>query len=127
MRAMTNVVSVFTIILTANLLLAGSRATAAPPQHLPVLPAGARVVVQAPMIETRPGLLRFPIRTGPPFPRRQLDQAKIARTTGQLESLLNAVQPELKEASKGELPADLIPNLKRIEKLTKQLRRQMSP
>lgn len=101
--------------------------TAAPAQHLPVLPAGVNAVRQEPISEMRPDLLRFPVRTGADFPRRQLDQARIDRTSAQLENLFNAVRPELREASSGELPKGLIPHLKRIQKLAKQLRREMAP
>jgi hypothetical protein len=62
-----------------------------------------------------------------PFPRHPIDPAQVDRITEQLESLLKAVQPELTEASRGQIPRDLIPHLKQIEKLSKKLRRQLTP
>jgi len=93
----------------------------------PVLPAGSRSVIGGPPGEMRPGDLNIPSQTQPPFPRRRIDPAQVDRITEQLEYLLKAVQPELTEASKGQLPRDLIPHLKRIEKLSKKLRRQLTP
>jgi hypothetical protein len=58
--------------------------------------------------------------------RRRVDPARLQRITAQLESLLKVVQPEVSGASKGQLPRDLIPHLRRIEKLSKQLRREIS-
>jgi hypothetical protein len=97
-------------------------------QYLPKLPPGASIrSAPTPAAMQQPLVFRMPVRTQPPLPRRPVDQAKVERITGQLESLLKAVQPEVSEASKGQLPRDLIPNLKRIEKLSKQLRHEISP
>ena len=96
-------------------------------QALPVLPPGANIRMAAPGGGILPDPFRFPGANQSPLPRRGVDQAKVQRTTEQLESLLKAVQREVSEASKGQLPRDLIPHLKRIEKLSKQLRREISP
>lgn len=101
-------------------------ATAAWGQCLAVLPAGSGIrMAPAPASPIDP--FRLPVRSGSPLPGRQVDQAKLDRTMGQLQSLMQAAQLELHEASKGQLPRDLIPHLKRIEKLSKQLRREIAP
>lgn len=96
-------------------------------QHLPVFPSGARAPMAQPIAGMQPALLGIPVRTESPFARRPLDQAQVNRIDGQLAALLTSVRPELGEISKGHLPANLISNLKRMEKLSKQLRRQLSP
>lgn len=95
-------------------------------QGVPRLPAGARGAPATQEDNDEIRGLEIPVRTRPPFIRGRAEPAQIKRTTEQLESLLKTVQPEVSDLSKGQLPKDLIPNLKRIEKLSKELRRQIS-
>lgn len=108
-------------------------ATVAWAQQSPVLPPGSQLAGGGSMLKMRPGLATLPpdpfgdpAQAQPPFPRRGVDPAQLKRTTGQLEDLFKTVQPEITEVSKGRLPKDLIPHLKQIEKLSKQLRREIS-
>ncbi len=58
---------------------------------------------------------------------RQAFQAKQAEKQAQeLARLAQSVPPEINKVAQGKLPKDLLPRLKRIEKLSKQLRREMS-
>ncbi|MGH9325336.1 MAG: hypothetical protein ACRD2B_01400 [Terriglobia bacterium] len=103
-------------------------------QQLPVLPNGVRLAIGGSMDKMRPGPIgnvsdpfRFPAQTQPLSLRPRVDPVKVERTMEQFDHLLKAVQPEIDEVSKGNLPRDLIPRLKRIEKLSKQLRREIEP
>jgi hypothetical protein len=93
--------------------------------RMPILPAGPRVR-SAPAGEMQGFPVTIPVQPRRSLLGRQVSGAELDHVTEKLQSLLKAVQPELREASKGELPRDLIPHLKRIEKLSKQLRRQLS-
>jgi hypothetical protein len=63
----------------------------------------------------------------PPANRRvTVDPAKLKHDADELASLAESVPPEVDQATKGVLPKDLSEKLKRIEKLAKQLRSQIS-
>lgn len=55
-----------------------------------------------------------------------IDQAKLRRDADELAALAQSVPPEVDQTAKGVLPKDLAEKLKRIEKLAKQLRSQIS-
>jgi hypothetical protein len=57
---------------------------------------------------------------------RQAFQAKQAEKQAQeMARLAQSVPPEINKVAQGQLPKDLLSRLKRIEKLSKQLRREM--
>jgi hypothetical protein len=58
-------------------------------------------------------------RRHPPDVRRMKQQA------GQLAKLAQSISPDINKAGKGEMPKELMTNLKKIEKLSKQLRREL--
>jgi hypothetical protein len=63
----------------------------------------------------------------PPLNQRgPIDVVKLKRDADELASLAQSVPPEIDQTSKGLLPKDLTEKLKRIEKLAKQLRSQIS-
>jgi hypothetical protein len=63
----------------------------------------------------------------PPLSQRgAIDVVKLQRDAEELASLAQSVPPEIDQTSKGLLPKDLTEKLKRIEKLAKQLRSQIS-
>lgn len=63
----------------------------------------------------------------PPANRRvTVDPAKLKHDADELASLAESVPPEVDQTTKGVLPKDLSEKLKRIEKLAKQLRSQIS-
>lgn len=55
-----------------------------------------------------------------------VDQAKLRHDADELAALAQSVPPEVDQTAKGVLPKDLAEKLKRIEKLAKQLRSQIS-
>jgi hypothetical protein len=57
--------------------------------------------------------------------KRQLDQAAIERQARELLELSQSLQPDIKNLTRGMLPEDTIPKLKRIEKLSKNLRKEL--
>jgi hypothetical protein len=63
----------------------------------------------------------------PPLNQRPtIDPVKLKRDADELASLAQSVPPEVDQTTKGVLPKDLSEKLKRIEKLAKQLRSQIS-
>ncbi len=63
----------------------------------------------------------------PPLNQRvPIDVVKLKRDAEELAALAQSVPPEVDQTSKGLLPKDLTEKLKRIEKLAKQLRSQIS-
>lgn len=55
------------------------------------------------------------------------DPAKLKHDADELASLAQSIPPEVDQTFRGVLPQDLSGKLKRIEKLAKQLRRQVTP
>jgi hypothetical protein len=63
----------------------------------------------------------------PPLNQRgPVDVVKLKRDAEELASLAQSLPPAIDQTSKGLLPKDLSEKLKRIEKLAKQLRSQIS-
>jgi hypothetical protein len=58
--------------------------------------------------------------------RRPTDPAQLERDAKELASLAQLILPEIHQVENGRLPKDLDGQLKRIEKLSKQLRREVS-
>jgi hypothetical protein len=78
---------------------------------------------------SRPGL---PDITGPPTvtrkePQPKINAAKVKEQANELSKLAQSIPPDVEKATKGQLPQDLLARLKQIEKLSKQLRREISP
>jgi hypothetical protein len=65
--------------------------------------------------------------TPSPTPHRTIDLNKVKRDADELAALAQSVPPDIDQTAKGILPKDLGQKLKRIEKLAKQLRGQLSP
>jgi len=59
--------------------------------------------------------------------RATVDPAKLRRDADELAALAQSIPPEVDQTTKGVLPKDLSEKLKRIEKLAKQLRSQVTP
>jgi hypothetical protein len=58
--------------------------------------------------------------------RQPVDSAQLQRDAKELASLAQLIPSEVEQVEKGRLPKDLDEQLKRIEKLSKQLRREIS-
>jgi hypothetical protein len=59
--------------------------------------------------------------------RQPADPAQLQRDAKELASLAKLIPSEVEQLKIGRLPKDLDAQLKRIEKLSKQLRREISP
>jgi hypothetical protein len=73
---------------------------------------------------------RSPIDETPPVfapTRRSTDPEQLRNEAGELVKLAQSLPPEVEQASRGRLPKDLNEKLKRIEKLAKKLRRDLTP
>jgi hypothetical protein len=57
----------------------------------------------------------------------RIDHAQLGREAEELVRLAQSVRPDVERLGQGMLPKDVIEKLKRIEKLSKQLRSQISP
>jgi hypothetical protein len=67
-------------------------------------------------------------RVPPPIQRLQsADLARLKQDADELASLAQSIPPDVDQTTKGILPQDLDKKLKRIEKLSKQLRSRISP
>jgi hypothetical protein len=62
-----------------------------------------------------------------PSPRRTIDLGKLKHDADELAALAQSVPPDVDQTAKGILPKDLGLKLKRIERLAKQLRSQLTP
>jgi hypothetical protein len=58
--------------------------------------------------------------------RQPADPARLERDAHELASLAQLIPSEVQQVENGQLPKDLDGQLKRIEKLSKQLRREIS-
>ncbi len=65
----------------------------------------------------------------PPVPvaKPTLDVAKLKRQANELATLAQSIPPDIEQVEKGLLPKDLNDKLKRIEKLSKQIRKELLP
>lgn len=78
----------------------------------------------------------------PNYPRLQIDQpptvvhgdrrvvinpVQLKQEADELAKLAQSIPPDVDKVSKGQLPQDLATRLKQIEKLSKQLRREVAP
>ena len=57
----------------------------------------------------------------------RVDQARLERDANELAKLAGDIPSLIEQANKGLLPKDLSQRLKRIEKLSKQLRQELTP
>lgn len=58
--------------------------------------------------------------------RQRYDPAKVKKDAAELARLAQSIPPGVDQVANGKLPKDLADRLKRIEKLSKQLRREIS-
>jgi hypothetical protein len=58
--------------------------------------------------------------------QRRIDKAQLMRDAIELANLAGRIPSSVQEANKGLLPKDLNERLKRIEKLSKQVRRELT-
>jgi hypothetical protein len=80
----------------------------------------------------QPARPNLPDISGPPTvvrgePQPRINSAKVKEQANQLSKLAQSIPSDIDKATKGLLPQDLLRRLKQIEKLSKQLRREISP
>jgi hypothetical protein len=68
-----------------------------------------------------------PQQTGTANHQPQLDHSQLKRQADELTELAQSVPAGIEKVSTGQLPKDLITRLKKIEKLSKQLQRELAP
>jgi hypothetical protein len=94
------------------------------PQH-----AGSSPTIPAPFPAPESPGSNFPIDQPPVVVhgdrRQRVDPKRMKQQSAELAKLAQSVSPDIDKVSKGEMPKDLIKNLKQIEKLSKQLRREL--
>ena len=60
-------------------------------------------------------------------PQFRIDAARVKEQASQLSKLAESIPPDVEKATKGQLPQDLAARLKQIEKLSKELRHEITP
>ena len=80
----------------------------------------------------QPARPRLPDPDAPPTvarkePKFKIDAAKVKEQASQLSKLSESIPPDVEKATHGQLPQDLAARLKQIEKLAKELRREIAP
>ncbi|MGO9126030.1 MAG: hypothetical protein ACLP6G_14215 [Terriglobales bacterium] len=80
-------------------------------------PPGKREIAKYPLVLDAP--------TGPA--KRTLDPVKLHAEANELADLAHSVPSDVDQVSQGKLPKDFADKLKRIEKLSKQLRSELNP
>jgi hypothetical protein len=109
MRAVTSCLIVFPFW--------ASLAVGRPPQSHPV-PPGVREA------DKLPNPADVPPQIKPQ--RRPADPAQVKRDADELARLAQSIPAQVEQVTRGQLPKDLTEQLKRIEKLSRQLRREVS-
>jgi len=100
-----------------------------------VLTAAPSVCAQSAQFQgqfERPGkqeIAKYPLQLGPPLApqQRNLDPVKLRAEATELADLAHGVPSDLDQLSQGKLPKDFAEKLKRIEKLSKHLRSELTP
>ncbi len=74
-------------------------------------------------------IAKYPLQLDPPPPpsKKALDPVKLRAEANELADLAHAVPADIDQVSQGKLPKDIADKLKRIEKLSKQLRSELNP
>jgi len=68
-----------------------------------------------------------PLEAPQPLPARKIDLAELQREADELSALAQSIPSDIKSTKEGLLPKDLLEKLKRVERLSKHLRIQLSP
>jgi len=63
----------------------------------------------------------------PPLQTQKLDPAKLREEADELAKLAQLVPQDMGQITQGKMPKDAINRLKRIEKISKQLRTELTP
>ena len=97
-----------------------------------ILVAGQHLgpTIPPPAPHTEPPRAPLPVDEPPVVVRGQLQQQlnseKVKQQADELAKLAQSIPPDVNKVAAGQLPKDLIARLKQIEKLSKELRNQIS-
>ena len=97
-----------------------------------ILVAGQHLgpTIPPPAPHTEPPRAPLPVDEPPVVVRGQrqqlLDSEKVKQQANELAKLAQSIPPDVNKVAAGQLPKDLIARLKQIEKLSKELRNQIS-
>jgi len=99
---------------------------------LPVFIVAAALLVEAqhpkpPGITTGDTLANVPLERPTENRTKAFDVAAVKQEAEELRKLANALPDQIQQVSNNQLPKDLSDNLKRIEKLAKHLRSELTP
>jgi len=74
-------------------------------------------------------IARYPLELDRPAPpaKKTIDPVKLHAEANELADLAHSIPSDIDQVSQGKLPKDLSDKLKRIEKLSKQLRGELTP
>jgi hypothetical protein len=74
-------------------------------------------------------IAKYPLQLEAPLspPRRTVDPVKLRAEANELADLARSVPSDVDQVSQGKLPKDFADKLKRIEKLSKHLRGELTP
>jgi hypothetical protein len=96
------------------------------PNQYPNLTPNTPTVSRPPEVEHRLPIDE-PTQVTAGTPRHHIDAARVKRNADELAKLAQGIPAKVDLVSKGQLPKDLQEQLKRIEKLSKELRREVTP
>ncbi len=87
------------------------------------------VCAQLPEPPGKREIAKYPLVLDPPSPpsKRTVDPVKLRAEANELADLAHSVPADVDQVSQGKLPKDFTDKLKRIEKLSKQLRGELTP
>jgi hypothetical protein len=80
-----------------------------------------------PGITTADTMANAPMEAPAKFDTRKVNLDQVNAETQELRKLVDSLQPQMEQVNKGQLPKDLTEDLKKIEKLAKHLRSEVSP
>ncbi len=93
---------------------------------------GGGQVIPGTFPPVQPARPRLPDPDTPPTvarkePKFKIDAAKVKEQASQLSKLAESIPPDVEKTTHGQLPQDLASRLKQIEKLAKELTREIAP
>lgn len=80
-----------------------------------------------------PGLAKANVQTNRPLeppmfsPHKRVNLAQVRDESQELQRLADSIPAQIDQVTSGQLPKDLLANLKKIERLSKRLRSEVSP
>ncbi len=89
--------------------------------------SGAQYRPNPPGLRHADKAMKQPVEPPSAKPLRQVNPAQLKAEAAELQRLADLLPAQIDQVAKGELPKDLNENLKRVEKLAKRLRTEITP